>query len=129
MKNKLLIITFFAVVLLVNTLLFLFVGIDREDSSDILHKTLFFWLTGAAYLFSCYFLFSEIRKINDKILQPLVIITVAITVVLHFRYGGAFARSGYLTDLFKEPLLWMFAATLIGNIVLFVYKRNKPQIN
>lgn len=128
MKNKLLIITFFAIVVLVNALLFLSAGGNREGGNDFLYKTLFFWLTGAAFLFSCAFLFSGIRKINDKILLPFVIIIAATAgVFLNFKYGGSFSENWL--GLFREPLLWMLIATLIGHLVLLFYKRNKQQMN
>jgi hypothetical protein len=124
-----LIIIFFAILILVNALLFLSVGIDKKGYDNILPKTLFFWLTGVALLFSCYFLFSKIREINNKIVPPLVTFIVISEVILNFKYGGAFIKAGDFLSLFSEPIMWLLIATLIGHLILFIYKRNKPQMN
>ncbi len=129
MKNKLLIIAIIAILLFVNTLIYRSVGIGSENGDEFLYKILVFWLGGVAFLYSCYFLFSEIRKLNSKILKPLVLIMLVSGVALQLKYGGAFASADNWLNLFREPIVWMLNATLISHLVLFIYKRNNQQLN
>lgn len=128
-NNKLLIIAFFGIASFIINLSFLSLGNNGVGNNDFLYGSLLFGLIGMAFLYSWYFLFLKMRKINNKIVKPLVIILVILGTILNFKYGGTSVRiENIWIGIFSEPIMWLLIASLIGHLILFIYKRNNPQI-
>ncbi len=126
MKNKTLMITIMILMALASSVPFWLDAISTSENNNLLYSAVFFGLTGIAYICSYGFLIAEVKKINDKIWLPLLIITTTGGYILAAKFTGAFARTEYkITAIFAEPIMWMLIATLIGHLFLFYYKRNK----
>lgn len=130
MKNKTLMVIIIILMALASSLPFWLDAISTSENNNFLYNAVFFGLTGIAYICSYGFLIVEVKKINDKIWLPLLIITTAGGFILATRFTGAFARTeNKIIGIFAEPIIWLLIATLIGHLVLFFYKRNKQQLN
>ncbi len=128
MKNKIVLLIVFSVLLLSNGLWFIDSIPSKENS---------FWLDffsfcfiGIAFIFTFYFFNNELKKISDKIWKPLAILTIICGSLLINGYGSrtSVSEDGVL-GLFKHPVTWMLMASAVGYLVLFFYNRNKPQSN
>jgi hypothetical protein len=130
MKNKTLMITIMILMSLLSGLPYWLDVIYGSETNNFLYNRFYFFLTGIAFLFSFYFLISEVEKINKEFWLMLLIIIPISVIVLTIKFGGAFPETeNKLLRILSEPIAWVLIATLIGNLVLFFYKRNKPQMN
>lgn len=102
---------------------------DYQGNYNFTYKMIFFSLIGFLWILALYYFISELKKINGKIWKPVLIAFLAIGFLINYRYGGLFFISGdKIPSFIGQPIMWMLIATLVGNVVLFIYKRNKPQI-
>lgn len=105
-------------------------AIYNSNDNSFLYTALLFWIILAAFICSAVFLIIEVKKINEK-LWLMLLITIPISVVFLSRNfdSGSARIENKLAGIFSEPIMWLLIATLIGHLVVFIYKRNKPQIN
>jgi hypothetical protein len=117
-------------ILLIINLSYWVEAINGADNSDFLRKSILFWATGITFLCSFYFLVTEAKKLNNKVFKFLVVAIIAGGLILNRYFGGASVEiESKLIGVFSEPIMWLLIATLIGHFVLFIYKRNNPQMN
>ncbi len=131
MKNKRLVVTILIIILmaLLSSVPFWLDAIHTSEDNNALYGAIFYGLSGIAFLCSFAYLAFELKKINNKTWMLLVILPIS-TILLSRISGGAFIRAeNKVIGTFGEPIMWLLIATLIGHLVLFIYKRNKPQMN
>ncbi len=129
-NNKVLMSVFFVLLLLAGGLPFWFDVSDYEGNNNFVYQMLFFCLLGGFWILVFSYFVIELKKVSHKIWRPIVVLVLAIGLYLHYDYGGLFSvsKDGTLS-LFKQPILWLLAGTIIGYLILFAYNRNKPQSN
>jgi hypothetical protein len=130
MKNKVLMSVFFVLLLIAGGLPFWLDVSDYRGNNNFVYQMLFFSLLGGFWIFIFSYFVAELKKASDKLWRPVVVLVLTIGFFLHYSYGGLFSASGDGTlNLFRQPIMWWFAATAIGYLVLFKYNRNKLQPN
>lgn len=139
MKNKVLmsivnnkvLLSIFIVLLLVAVNLPYWLDVsDYEGNNNFVYQMLFFWLLAGFWILVFYYFVNELKKISDKIWKPIVVLVLAIGFFLNYRYGGLFSVSGNGTlSLYRQPIMWLLAGTIIGYLVLSFYNRNNSQSN
>lgn len=129
-KTLKIILSFIILVLLIINLSYWADAVYNTDNNDFLYNVVFFWLTGIAFLCSFYFLVVDVKKINNKASMTLIVIILVGGFILNKNFGGTSTKiENKVIGIFSEPIMWLLIATLIGHLVLFIYKRNKPQSN
>ncbi len=129
MKNKIVLLIVFSILLLSNGLSF--IDSAQPSGEDPVWLDFFvFWLTGVAFMFMFYFFIDYLKRTNDKVWKPLGFLMIMIGFFLHLNYSDRFSVSeDGVVSLFKQPIMWMLIASVIGYLAVFIYRRNKQQIN
>lgn len=131
MKNKRLMVTILIIILmaLVSSVPFWLDAIHTSNDNNALYGAIFYGLTGIAFLCSFAYLALELNKINNKTWMLLLLLPMSLYWLGKISGGGFMGAKNKMFGAFSEPIMWMLIATLIGHLVLFIYKRNKPQMN
>ena len=138
--NKLFKVVIFVSLMVAVSLPFWLEARDYPGGEKFVFKMLFFWLLAGFWLLAFVYLIGELKKINDIIWKPIAVSVLAIWLFLNYRYPGLlsisedgtlnlFSEGGTLSllNLFKQPIIWMLAATTIGYLAARTYNRNNPQ--
>lgn len=130
MKNKTLTIIVILMMALLTSLPYWLDAVYNDDNGGFLYTAIFFWAVLAAFICSAVFLIIKVKKISEKVWLMLLITLPLIGVFVSRNFdSGTFRIENKLAGIFSEPIMWMLIATLIGHFILFIYKRNKPQIS
>lgn len=130
-KNKRLMVTILIIILmaLASSVPFWLDAIHTSKDNNALYGAIFYGLTGIAFLCSFAYLAFELKKINNKSWMLLIFLPMSIYWLSKISGGGFIESKNKMLGAFGEPIMWLLIATLIGHLVLFIYKRNKPQMN
>ncbi len=104
-------------------------AIHTSKGNNVLYSAIFYGLTGIAFVCSFGFLAFKLKKRNEKTWLLLLIIPMGGILLGRISSNGFMEAQNKVIGAFSDAMMWMLIATLIGHLVLFIYKRNKPQIN
>jgi len=128
MNKKVLMSMFFVLIFAAVGLPFWLDVPDYEGKDSFIYQMFLFCLLGGFWILAFSYFVTELKKINDKVWKPIVVLVLAIGFVLNNKYGGLLSVSGDgVSSLFSQPIIWLLAGTIIGYLVLLIYNRSKHQ--
>ena len=109
----------------------LFIGVSIPywlgASEGFVYKMLFFMLVLGFWMLAFLYLIDELKKINDTIWRPILVLVIFSSFFLIRLYPGLTTSEDGTLSLFQPSMIWMLVGTVIAYLVVRIYNRNKLQ--
>ena len=130
MKNKVLESLWNNNVVKVLIIISLFIGVSipfsLQASEGFVYKMLFFMLLSGFWGLAVLYFIDELKKINDMIWRPLLVLVIFTWIFLIRLYPGLSTSEDGTLSLFQPSIIWMLVGTVIAYLVARIYNRNRP---
>ncbi len=106
------------------------VGDINVDWTKIFHSFGITFLLGGILLIAGKSFFDQLKLVNFRAWRTCLFGYFLFILLVIPKIGDALIieKEGWLS-LYKHPFVWLIIATLVGQLILSLYKRNKPQMN
>lgn len=128
-NNKVLMSIFVVLLLLAVNLPFWLDVSDYQGNNNFVYRMLFSLFLGGFWILVFSYFINELKKANDKIWKPLVLLVLAIGYFLHYSFGLFSVSENGALSLFRQPIMWLLIGTTIGYLIVFTYNQKKPKSN
>jgi hypothetical protein len=114
-------------------ILFIFLtnaGDINIDWTKVFHSFGVTFLLGGILLIAGKSFFDQLKLVSLRAWRACLFAYFLFILLVIPKIGDALIveKEGWLS-LYKHPFVWLILATLVGHLVLLLYRRNKPQMN